>query len=217
MFRATRSTAGSRQIITILTTSSVFRAPGQPPTRSALLTPNWRGCEGTSYARTATAGHFGSASTPPIKSLVSLQRRGAFECRPLRARAASAAHGRVSDRKIAARCPDVPRDPVNCRQSPDYHNLNNKFRLQSARSTTNEKRAADPKLARLRRHFVPNSLKGDLDAARSAVAELMKLRPEINSVASWRAENLFYTDPRFTALAEKTLYAGLHRAGFLDE
>ena len=30
---------------------------------------------------------------------------------------------------------------------------NNKFRLQSARSTTNEKRAADPKLARLRRHF----------------------------------------------------------------
>jgi hypothetical protein len=51
--------------------------------------------------------------------------------------------------KIAARCPDIPRDPVNCRQSPDYHNLNNKFRLQSARSTTNEKRAADPKLARL--------------------------------------------------------------------
>ena len=48
MFRATRSTAGSRQIITILTTSSVFRAPGQSPTRSALLTPNWRGCEGTS-------------------------------------------------------------------------------------------------------------------------------------------------------------------------
>jgi hypothetical protein len=46
MFRATRSTAGSRQIITIFTTSSVFRAPGQPPTRSALLTPNWRGCEG---------------------------------------------------------------------------------------------------------------------------------------------------------------------------
>ena len=51
MFRATRSTAGSRQIITILTTSSVFRAPGQPPTRSALLTPNWRGCEGTSYEK----------------------------------------------------------------------------------------------------------------------------------------------------------------------
>jgi hypothetical protein len=49
MFRATRSTAGSRQIITILTTSSVFRAADQPPTRSALLTPNWRGCEGTSY------------------------------------------------------------------------------------------------------------------------------------------------------------------------
>jgi hypothetical protein len=36
-------------------------------------------------------------------------------------------------------------------------------------------------------------------------------------VASWRAENLFYTNPRFTALAEKTLYAGLRRAGFPDE
>ena len=61
------------------------------------------------------------------------------------------------------------------------------------------------------------ALKGDLDAARSAVAQSMKLRPEINSVASWRAENLFYTNPRFTTLAEKTLYAGLRRAGFLDE
>ena len=27
------------------TTSSVFRAPDQLPTRSALVTPNWRGCE----------------------------------------------------------------------------------------------------------------------------------------------------------------------------
>jgi hypothetical protein len=50
MFRATRSTADSRQIITILTTSSVFRAADQPPTRSALLTPNWRGCEGVEPA-----------------------------------------------------------------------------------------------------------------------------------------------------------------------
>jgi len=45
----------------------------------------------------------------------------------------------------------------------------------------------------------------------------VKLRPEIKSVASWRAENLFYTNPQFTALAEKTLYAGLRRAGFPDE
>jgi len=28
-----------------------------------------------------------------------------------------------SDRKIAARCPDVPRDQVKCRQSPDYHDF----------------------------------------------------------------------------------------------
>ena len=37
------------------------------------------------------------------------------------------------------------------------------------------------------------ALKGDLDAARSAVAASLELRPEVNSLASWRAENLFYT------------------------
>jgi hypothetical protein len=35
----------------------------------------------------------------------------------------STAHSRVSDRKILARCPDVPRDQVKCRQSPDYHDF----------------------------------------------------------------------------------------------
>ena len=30
---------------------------------------------------------------------------------------------RVSDRKIAARCPDVPRDQVKCRQTRDYHDF----------------------------------------------------------------------------------------------
>jgi predicted Zn-dependent protease len=60
-------------------------------------------------------------------------------------------------------------------------------------------------------------LKGDLEEARSALAESLTLKPEVNSIARWRAESPWYTNPRFTALAEKTLYIGLRRAGFPDE
>ena len=91
-------------------------------------------------------------------------------------------------------------------------------RVDDAVNFFSKGRAANPRLYFIDLWLAGSlALKGDLDAARSAVAESMKLRPEINSVASWRAENLFYTNPRFTALAEKTLYAGLRRAGFLDE
>jgi tetratricopeptide (TPR) repeat protein len=91
-------------------------------------------------------------------------------------------------------------------------------RVDDAVSLLSKGRAANPRLYFIHLWLAGSlALKGDLDAARSAVAESLKLRPEINSVASWRAENLFYTNPRFTALAEKTLYAGLRRAGFPDE
>src|SRR5215469_11132902 len=62
--------------------------------------------------------------------------------------AARAAHGRVSDRKIAARC-------LRCFVRPDrmlrvarLPRFYNKFRLQNDRSTTNAERAAERKLAR---------------------------------------------------------------------
>ena len=79
-------------------------------------------------------------------------------------------------------------------------------------------RAANPRLYFIHLWLAGSlALKGDLDAARSAVGEALELRPEINSLTRWRAENLFYTNPQFTALAENTLYAGLRRAGFPDE
>jgi adenylate cyclase len=91
-------------------------------------------------------------------------------------------------------------------------------RLDDAVSLLSKARAANPRLYFIHLWLAGSlALKGDVDAARSAVAESLTLRPEINSVASWRAENLFYTNPRFTALAEKTLYAGLRRAGFPAE
>ena len=91
-------------------------------------------------------------------------------------------------------------------------------RLDDAVSLLSKARAANPRLYFIHLWLAGSlALKGDVDAARSAVAESVTLRPGINSVASWRAENLFYTNPRFTALAEKTLYAGLRRAGFPEE
>jgi len=60
-------------------------------------------------------------------------------------------------------------------------------------------------------------LKRDLDEARSALAESIRRKPEVNSIARWRAESPCCTNPQFTALAEKTLYTGLRRAGLPDE
>jgi tetratricopeptide (TPR) repeat protein len=78
-------------------------------------------------------------------------------------------------------------------------------------------RAANPRL------WVPYlylagayGLKGDLDKAKAALAELMRLKPAIKSLARMRAENRWLTDPRYQALEVKTLNVGLHRAGLPD-
>jgi adenylate cyclase len=62
-------------------------------------------------------------------------------------------------------------------------------------------------------------LKGDLDAARVEVADALKLKPEVNSVAQWRAigATMGLGDPRFQTLMEKTIYAGLRKAGMPEE
>ena len=55
------------------------------------------------------------------------------------------------------------------------------------------------------------------DGARGALAEAMRLKPEVNSLAQFHAQMPWNTDPRYMRLAEPTLYAGLRRAGFPDE
>jgi TolB-like protein/Flp pilus assembly protein TadD len=61
------------------------------------------------------------------------------------------------------------------------------------------------------------ALNGDLDGARAAIAESLKLKPEINSLAQWYAY-LPWTSktsaPQFWALQDKTLDEGLRRIGF---
>jgi tetratricopeptide (TPR) repeat protein len=59
-------------------------------------------------------------------------------------------------------------------------------------------------------------LKDDLDRARSALAESLRLKPALRSVARMRAENPWLRNPQFWALQEETLNLGLRQAGFPD-
>jgi adenylate cyclase len=60
-------------------------------------------------------------------------------------------------------------------------------------------------------------LKGDLDEAKEALAESLRLNPGVDSLAHWRAQAPFLTNPPFWPLLEKTWVVGLRRAGFPDE
>jgi hypothetical protein len=60
-------------------------------------------------------------------------------------------------------------------------------------------------------------LKGDLDEARMALTEAIRLRPEMNSLARYCAVTPWITNPSHWALREKTLNVGLRRVGMPDE
>ena len=60
-------------------------------------------------------------------------------------------------------------------------------------------------------------LQGDLDEARSALAEALRLKPEVDSLARYRAATPWITNTRHWALREKSLNVGLRRAGFREE
>ena len=60
--------------------------------------------------------------------------------------------------------------------------------------------------------------KGDVDEASAVLAESLKLKPEIRSMAQLRANYpAFHHDPQYVALRERTMEAGLRRAGLADE
>jgi adenylate cyclase len=60
-------------------------------------------------------------------------------------------------------------------------------------------------------------LRGDLHEARAEIAEASKLKPEVNSLAAWRAYAPWIANRPYWALRDKTVNAGLRRAGFPDE
>jgi class 3 adenylate cyclase/TolB-like protein/tetratricopeptide (TPR) repeat protein len=91
-------------------------------------------------------------------------------------------------------------------------------RVDDALNLLNKARAANSRLFFIHLWLAaPLALRGDLAEARTALAESMKLKPDINSLLQWRAESPWYTNAQFMARAEKTLYAGLRQAGFSDE
>ena len=91
-------------------------------------------------------------------------------------------------------------------------------RVDDALNLLNKARAANSRLFFIHLWLAaPLALRGDLAEARTALAESMKLKPDVNSLLQWRAESPWYTNIQFMALAEKTLYAGLRQAGFPDE
>ena len=60
-------------------------------------------------------------------------------------------------------------------------------------------------------------LKGDLDEATAALAEAIKINPELNSLARVRAHWSHLNNPQRRAHAKKTEEAGLRRAGMPEK
>jgi adenylate cyclase len=59
-------------------------------------------------------------------------------------------------------------------------------------------------------------LKGEIEEARAELAQLVKLKPEFNSIAKIRGW-LPYKNPQFQVLHDRTLIQGLRNAGFPEE
>ena len=59
-------------------------------------------------------------------------------------------------------------------------------------------------------------LNGDLEGANAALTESLKLNPEVNSLARFRAYRP-WGNPQYWALFEKTAAAGVRQAGLPDE
>jgi adenylate cyclase len=63
-------------------------------------------------------------------------------------------------------------------------------------------------------------LSGDVEDAKNEIAEAAKLRPNANSIAGWRAIQISQQglgNPQYQAFQDKTIFAGLRRAGFPEE
>jgi adenylate cyclase len=61
------------------------------------------------------------------------------------------------------------------------------------------------------------ALSGDLPGARAALAEALKLKPDINSMTRQRARWAYTNNPAYRALAEKTVDVGLRKAGMPED
>ena len=57
-------------------------------------------------------------------------------------------------------------------------------------------------------------LKGDLDGGRTSLAEGIKLKPQMNSIANFRDLRPYYSNLKELQLEDRTVMEGLRRLGF---
>jgi TolB-like protein len=77
-------------------------------------------------------------------------------------------------------------------------------------------RAANPRLAYIHLSLAAAlGMKGDIDEARASLAEAIRIRPAWDTLTHFLADctDCRFGNPRYRALAEKTLFLGLRRAG----
>jgi adenylate cyclase len=90
--------------------------------------------------------------------------------------------------------------------------------LDQAIELLKKSRAANPRAFGIHLNLAGAlGLQGDIDEAKAEIAEAIKLEPKVNSLAALRAYYPWITSPPLWALREKTVNAGLRRAGFPDE
>jgi hypothetical protein len=76
-------------------------------------------------------------------------------------------------------------------------------------------RAAAPQIWWLHLHLAGAlGLKGDLDGGRASLAESLRLKPEIDSIAHFRDLRPWYSSPKCLELEEHTVMEGLRHLGF---
>jgi hypothetical protein len=59
-------------------------------------------------------------------------------------------------------------------------------------------------------------LKGDLDGGKTALAESLRLKPQIDSIAHFRDLRPYYSSPQTLELEEHRVMDGLRRLGFRE-
>ncbi len=112
-----------------------------------------------------------------------------------------------------------PRDPGAW---SSYAQLGNSYlllnQLDQAIDYFIKSRAANPRVWWVHYYLAGAlGLKGDLNAGGAALAESLKLKPEVNSITQYYLVKTWYLDPKALALEDKTLSAGLRRIGFPEK
>src|SRR5215469_14583807 len=91
-------------------------------------------------------------------------------------------------------------------------------RVDEAIDILKKARAGNPRLYYVHLYLAGAlGFRGDFDDARAVLTEAVKLKPMVNSLAAWRADRPWITNPPYWALLEKTFNVGLRRAGFPEE